>query len=69
MPSGKKLSTEDAAVHIGSTVSTMAKLRLRGGGPPFYKLGHKVVYDTAELDDWLASRRRVSTSDTGSKAA
>jgi hypothetical protein len=43
---------------------TLEKYRLRGGGPPYFKLSaHLVVYDVTDLDAWLASRRRSSTSD------
>jgi hypothetical protein len=33
-----------------------------GGGPAFIKLGRAVVYDTRDLDAWLASGRRPSMS-------
>jgi predicted DNA-binding transcriptional regulator AlpA len=59
----KMLSTPEAASYCGSSSSTFAKLRLYGGGPVFLKLGRRVVYDPDDLDAWLASRRRTSTSD------
>ncbi len=56
---------EIAATYLGLSVSTLNKLRVFGGGPVFLKLGRRVVYDLADLDDWLASKRRRSTSDQG----
>ena len=40
----------------------MAKLRLSGLGPIYNKLGRRVGYTTAELDNWLALHQRRSTS-------
>ncbi|MBR7618122.1 DNA-binding protein [Phenylobacterium sp. 20VBR1] len=54
-----------ASQHVGLSVSTLNKLRVFGGGPVFLKLGRRVVYDLADLDAWLATKRRRSTSDAG----
>lgn len=54
-----------AAAYLGLATQTLAKLRWAGTSPPFYKLGRQVMYDRADLDSWLADRRRKSTSDTG----
>jgi len=61
----RMLRTPEAADYCGSSSSTFEKLRLYGGGPPFVKLGRRVVYDPADLDTWLATNRRRSTSDRG----
>lgn len=69
-PTRRYLRVNDAAGYTGLSASTLAKLRLRGNGPPFMKAGPRiVVYDIEDLDTWLASRRRYSTSDPGSEAA
>ena len=41
----------------------LAKVRIAGGGPPYAKVGRIVVYDLDEVDEWLAGRRRRSTSE------
>ncbi|MBX4898594.1 helix-turn-helix domain-containing protein [Rhizobium bangladeshense] len=56
------LRTDDAAIYTGVSASTLNKLRLTGGGPDYLKLGKSVVYDPADLDAWLSSKRRRSTS-------
>lgn len=61
-----KLNVDEAATYIGLSPSTLNKLRVFGGGPVFLKLGRRVAYDVADLDTWLASKRRRSTSDRGS---
>ena len=62
------LPVEAASRHVGLSVSTLNKLRVFGGGPVFLKLGRRVVYDLADLDAWLATKRRRSTSDAGEVA-
>ena len=59
----QRLRTPKAAAYCGSAESTFEKLRVTGGGPAFLKLGRTVVYDTADLDAWLESKRCLSTSD------
>jgi predicted DNA-binding transcriptional regulator AlpA len=64
-PSSRRLRTKAAAEYIGYAESTLEKKRLTGNGPPFIRLGVRgaIVYDTRDLDDWLATRRATSTSD------
>jgi predicted DNA-binding transcriptional regulator AlpA len=60
------LRTPEAAHYVGLSASTLEKFRLTGNGPPYQKAGRKiVVYRTEDLDAWLASGRRKSTSDPG----
>src|SRR5262245_48279340 len=49
-----KLNNSSAARHSGLSESTLNKLRLRGDGPPFIKLGRRVLYDIIDLEEWLA---------------
>ena len=58
------LDTREAAARLGLARATLAKLRVRGGGPPFVKLGTKVLYDSADLAAWIAAQgKRRSTSE------
>jgi len=57
-----KMRTAEAARYCGSTESTFTKLRLTGGGPVYMTIGRTVIYDLDDLDSWLASHRRKSTS-------
>lgn len=52
----------DAARHVGLSPATLAKLRCRGDGPAFIKLGRAVVYDRQDLDDWCESKRKVTST-------
>ena len=65
-PASVRISVEAAAAYTGLAESTLNKLRMTNSGPPFLKLSaRRVAYDTHDLDDWLTSKRRSSTSDTG----
>ena len=57
-----------AAAYLKTSTSTLAKQRVYGTGAPFSKFGRNVLYARADLDAFLASRRRSSTSDTGEDA-
>jgi predicted DNA-binding transcriptional regulator AlpA len=60
------LKTAEAAVYTGRSESGLEKMRCSGTGPPFVKLGSRSVgYLREDLDAWLASRRRSSTSEPG----
>lgn len=60
-----KLNTEEAADYVGLGKSTLDKLRVFGGGPPYIKIGvgrGRVIYDPDDLDAWLVQNKRRSTS-------
>jgi len=53
-----------AAFYLGLSVSTLAKMRMRGDGPPYIKLGQRAVaYDLEDLNEWIVQRRRKNTSE------
>lgn len=66
--SGRRLDTNQAADYLGNESSTLNTWRSRGEGPPFIKVGRSVRYDTRDLDQWLAARKRRNTADQGEAA-
>lgn len=64
----KLLNVNEAAERLGLSVSYLNKKRLSGGGPAFVKIGSAVKYDPADLLDWVAGQKRLSTSDPGATA-
>lgn len=62
---GKKIGRPEAASYLGVSPRTLEKWAVVGGGPTYYRIGSRVVYDTAELDEYLESRRVRSTSEYG----
>ena len=63
-----KLSAPETAKYLGISTSTLSKLRVFAGGPPFLKFGRRVVYDPRDLNDRAAQRSRISFSDLGTAA-
>lgn len=56
------LDTGSASRRLGISISTLEKLRVYGGGPPYLKLGRCVRYRVADIKSWLEERVRLSTS-------
>ena len=54
-----------AALFLRISPRTLDKLRVRGGGPEYFKAGARVIYSEADLLAWLDASRRRSTSDRG----
>lgn len=44
------------------SVSTLATLRVRGGGPPFVKIGSRVFYPAEALERWIADRPLLNST-------
>lgn len=62
--------TFQAAERTNLARATLAKLRVLGGGPPFLKLGAKVLYAPEDLDAWIAAQgKRRSTTDAPARDA
>jgi predicted DNA-binding transcriptional regulator AlpA len=56
------LTPKQAARLVNLSVSWLAKRRLAGDGPPYFKLGGAVRYLKASLLQWMMSQQRISTS-------
>ena len=56
------LTPKEVVKEYGIGLSTWAKLRLQGGGPVYSKLGEKVLYNRADIEAWLKSKRVANTS-------
>jgi predicted DNA-binding transcriptional regulator AlpA len=67
-PSENLLNTAAAAEQLSLSGSFLAKLRMRGQGPRYRKLGRAVRYAPADLDQYVAECSRVSTSDEQASA-
>lgn len=59
------VGTKEAAAFLGLSPSWLETMRLRDGGPNFYKLGRRVVYSVGDLETWAEARRRRSTGGGG----
>lgn len=55
------ITAAEAEKLLGLANGALAKMRLTGGGPPFFKIGSRVRYGYTDLQDWLRKRRYSST--------
>jgi hypothetical protein len=51
----------------GMSTSWLAKARMNGGGPPYFKFGRAVRYEETTLHQWVKTRERHSTSEDCAK--
>ena len=47
----------------GTTVGSWAQLRYRGTGPAYVKVGRKVFYRKADVEEWLNRQTFTRTDD------
>jgi hypothetical protein len=59
------LCTPEAARFVGLSIRTLEKHRIYGTGPRYSKLGGRVVYAVDDLQSWVQSAAKASTSDPG----
>jgi hypothetical protein len=58
------LTTQQAAARLGVSTSWLEKLRVRGDGPPYYKVSQRrVLYGIGDLTTWMEEHRIRSTSE------
>lgn len=52
------LTPPEAAEYLRISTSTLAKLRVYGGGPAFTRIGRAIRYTRTELDAFMAAQSR-----------
>ena len=57
------LKTDEAASHLGLSVSTLEKMRVYGNGPRFVRAVRAIRYRPEDLQAYLAARVVGSTSE------
>ncbi len=60
---GRKLGAREAAAYLNVSKSWIDKRRVFGGGPRYHKLGRRVTYSIADLEDFAVRNRRQNTSE------
>lgn len=61
------LAERDAALFLNLSVRTLQDWRVSGRGPSFVKIGRRVQYRLADLEGYVATCVRRSTSDRGER--
>jgi predicted DNA-binding transcriptional regulator AlpA len=59
----KFLTAKDVRLAFGISEKTLANWRSQGRGPAYHKLGGKVRYAVADIEDWVR-KGRVLTIDS-----
>jgi excisionase family DNA binding protein len=57
------MTPHEAAQYLHSSASTLAKLRVYGGGPTFCHIGRAIRYRQSDVDEFMARSRVRSTSE------
>jgi len=58
-------SQKEIAPILGKSVAWLERGRWAGTGPKYRKIGRTVRYLGSDLNEWVASQARTSTSDKG----
>ena len=53
----KLLTPEELSEFVSVPVQTLARWRMEGKGPHYYKANHLVRYDMQDVKDWLDVKR------------
>ena len=56
-------NTKHAADYLCLSPSTLNRMRVTGNGPAYAKTGRRVIYAPADLDAWVAARKRTFTGE------
>jgi predicted DNA-binding transcriptional regulator AlpA len=56
------LSVREAAALLSLSKSWLDKRRIYGGGPPFHRLGRRVVYRLSDLVAWASAHRQQASA-------
>ena len=59
------MSETEVSENYGLNIRALQKWRCVGGGPRFVKLGRQVRYRASDVEDFIESHIRRSTSDEG----
>lgn len=68
IPSRAALSPKRAAEYLDCNEGTLAKWRYEGVGPPYLKIGSKVLYRVESLDIYLQDREDATMREHGPRS-
>ena len=63
MRSSRMMRPKEVSEYTQLPIASLAKMRMRGDGPQFYKVSRLVIYDLDDIEVWLEARKRRSTRD------
>lgn len=63
MHTGPILTSKETAEYLGITENALAKLRMDGRSPAFFKVGRAVRYRWSAIQQWIDEKTATSTDD------
>ena len=57
------LTRKEVEAHFGLTKRYLEIAAVKGGGPPFIKIGRSVRYRASDIREWIKTHRVASTSE------
>lgn len=57
------LNPDQASEYLGIPKAMLAKMRWAGNGCRFLKIGARIYYRVADLEEWLRDHERMATSE------
>ena len=57
------MNTGDCSEYLGVSSKTLERMRVEGNGPPFKKIGHRVMYGECDIQKWVDGNTFRSTSE------
>ena len=60
-PDGR-MDRKNAAIYLGCAAKTLADWATKGTGPRYVMVGGRAFYFQDDLDSWIASQERVTSS-------
>jgi excisionase family DNA binding protein len=57
------LAPKEAAYFLNVSIRTLERWRASGYGPPFHKVGRKILYLKSDLEEWITEKTYRSTSE------
>lgn len=55
----KAMSEKEAAEYLGLRPNTLSNWRITRKGPPYYRVGGRIIYRLKELEFWLQRHKQL----------
>jgi hypothetical protein len=51
----------EVAAALRTTPAALAQMRYRGDGPPFFRLGRRILYRWEDVEQWITDSQRTQS--------
>jgi predicted DNA-binding transcriptional regulator AlpA len=60
------LNVAELAIYLGVARHSLYEWRVKGTGPPWFRLGKKIKYRPEDVEDWIAEQQEKELERQGS---